>query len=139
MHELDLKRGLGAVTLPEALDRKYPAAAHEWMWQYVFPGSQVHRGMSADTPNRFPLHRSVIQRAVRAAARRAGIAKLVSPHTLRHSFATHMLEAGFDIRTVQELLGHKDIKTTMVYTHTAFHSGRTIQSPLDFGVSAAIA
>ena len=139
VHELDMKRGLGAVGLPEALDRKYPAAAHEWMWQYVFPGSRSHRGPSADVPNRYPLHRSVIQRAVRDAARRAGIAKLVSPHTLRHSFATHMLEAGFDIRTVQELLGHKDVKTTMVYTHTAFHSGRTIQSPLDFGVSAAIA
>jgi integron integrase len=136
-HETDLRRGLGAVTLLEALDRKYPSAAREWMWQYVFPGSRSHRGTSADAPNRYPLHRSVIQRAVRDAARRAEIAKLVSPHTLRHSFATHMLEAGFDIRTVQELLGHKDIKTTMVYTHTAFHSGRTIQSPLDFGVPPA--
>jgi integron integrase len=135
-HEIDLRRGLGAVALPEALDRKYPAAAREWAWQYVFPGSRLHRGIPADVPNHYPLHRSVIQRAVRDAARRAGIPKLVSPHALRHSFATHMLEAGYDIRTVQELLGHKDLKTTMIYTHTAFHSGRTIQSPLHFGSSA---
>jgi integron integrase len=133
LHEQDLRRGMGTVALPEALGRKYPSAAREWMWQYVFPGSQAHRGDSPVAPNRYPIHRSVIQRAIRFAAKRAGIAKHVSPHTLRHSFATHMLEAGFDIRTVQDLLGHKDIKTTMVYTHTAFRSGRTIQSPLDFG------
>jgi hypothetical protein len=106
------------------------------MWQYVFPGSRLHRGGSGDEPNRVPLHTSVMQRAIRGAARRAGMTKMVSPHTLRHSFATHMLEAGFDIRTVQELLGHKDVKTTIVYTHMAFHSGRTIQSPLDFGSPA---
>jgi len=133
LHEMDLRRGLVAVSVPEALGRKYPSAATEWMWQYVFPGSRLHRGGSPDSPNRYPLHVSVMQRAIRDAARRAGIPKMVSPHTLRHSFATHMLEAGFDIRTVQELLGHKDVKTTMVYTHTAFRSGRTIQSPLDFG------
>ena len=136
LHEMDLRRGLGAVSVPEALGRKYPSAATEWMWQYVFPGSRLHRGGSPDAPNRYPLHVSVMQRAIRDAGRRAGIPKMVSPHTLRHSFATHMLEAGFDIRTVQELLGHKDVKTTMVYTHTAFRSGRTIQSPLDFGSSA---
>jgi integron integrase len=137
LHEQDLRRGMGAVALPDALGRKYPSASHEWMWQYVFPGSRAHRGNSADAPSRYPLHRSVIQRAVRAAAKRARICRHVSPHTLRHSFATHMLEAGFDIRTVQELLGHKDVKTTMVYTHTAFRSGRTIQSPLDFARGTA--
>jgi integron integrase len=135
--EMDVRRGLGAVSVPEALSRKYPSAATEWMWQYIFPGSRQHRGGSGDDPNRYPLHASVMQRGIRDAARRARMTKMVSPHTPRHSSTTHMLEAGFDIRTVQELLGHKDVKTPMVPTHTAFHSGRTIQSPLDFGSPAA--
>jgi site-specific recombinase XerD len=127
------------VDLPEAIARKYPTADREWMWQYVFPSSTVIRSPRTGNLTRYPLHRSMIQRAVRKAARLAGVSKHVTPHAFRDSFATHMLEAGTDIRTVQELLGHKDLKTTMVCTHTAFRSGRPIQSPLDFGPPVALA
>jgi len=131
-HNQDLVDGFGRVHLPEALDRKYPSAAADWRWQYVFPaGSRGIDPRSGET-RRHHLHESVIQKAVKQAARNAGIAKRTSCHTMRHSFATHLLMAGYDIRTIQELLGHKDVKTTMIYTHVLNMSGgRGIVSPVD--------
>ena len=116
-HLMDLARGFGRVVLPFALDRKYPNAATEWGWQFVFPASRICTDAQWGPPSRFHLHESVVQRAVAQAARRAGVTKRVGPHTFRHSFATALLEDGYDIRTVQELLGHADASTTMVYTH----------------------
>ncbi len=130
-HETDLKSGLGQAPLPDALARKYPNASREWGWQWVFPASSHYVDRETGIRHRHHLHESVIQKAVHLAAYRAGLAKRATTHTFRHSFATHLLEDGYDIRTIQELLGHKDVQTTMVYTHVLNRGGRGVHSPLD--------
>ena len=137
LHQKDLDAGLGRVYLPHALAVKYPEADRSWAWQYVFPSPVRAMDPRPDARTGQPMERrhhvypESVQRGVREAARRAGIDKPVSPHVLRHSFATHLLQAGYDIRTVQELLGHADVSTTMIYTHVLNKGGRGVLSPLD--------
>ncbi|WP_428415450.1 integron integrase [Methylibium sp.] len=131
LHERELAAGRGAVWLPDALAVKFPRAARAWGWQWVFPSRSLSVDPRSGTERRHHLAEQGLQRAVSLAARRAGIDKPCSPHVLRHSFATHMLQAGYDIRTVQELLGHADVKTTMIYTHVLNRGGRGVLSPLD--------
>ncbi|RIK34214.1 MAG: integron integrase [Chloroflexi bacterium] len=131
LHDKDLAQGNGAVYLPYALARKYPNAAREWRWQYLFPAERLSVDPRSNTIRRHHMDEGGLQKAVRCAAQAANIDKHVTPHTLRHSFATHLLEAGYDIRTVQELLGHKDVKTTMIYTHVLSKGPLAVRSPLD--------
>jgi integron integrase len=131
LHEAELAEGRGEVQLPDALSVKYPNAMREWAWQFVFPSGRLSVDPRSDATRRHHLHEDSVQKAIRAAVVKAGIARRASCHSLRHSFATHLLERGQDIRTVQELLGHADVSTTMIYTHVLNRGGCGVLSPLD--------
>jgi integron integrase len=131
IHDEDLRLGFGSVVLPTAIDRKFPNADRDWVWQWVFPATSRYVDEARGTERRHHLHESAVQRAVHAAAMKAGMTKRVTCHTFRHSFATHLLERGQDIRTVQELLGHRQVATTMIYTHVLRLGAKGVRSPLD--------
>ena len=131
IHARDLKRGGGRTDIPNAIARKYPRASTEWRWQYVFPASRTYIDPSTRELRRHHVHVTMIQRAVTEAVRASGVAKRATCHSFRHSFATHLIEDGYDIRTVQELLGHADVRTTMIYTHVLNRGGRGVRSPID--------
>jgi integron integrase len=131
IHDQDVKIGYGEVFLPDALEKKYPGAAREWVWQWMFPAQKLSIDPRTGKVMRWHIHPAAIQRAVKEAVTKAGLPKMASCHTLRHSFATHLLEAGHNIRTIQELLGHKHVNTTMIYTHVIRKKPSDVRSPLD--------
>ena len=131
LHSQDLAAGLGEVWLPGALRIKWPTASREWAWQWVFPSAAISVDPESGVKRRHHVTNAAVQRAIKTAAVKAGVVKRVTPHVLRHSFATHLLEAGTDIRTLQELLGHKDVTTTQIYTHVMRQPGLGVRSPLD--------
>ena len=130
-HAADVRRGAGFVELPAAFGRKSPRAGREGPWQWVFPATRQYRHRPTGEVRRHHLHETVVQRAVGQAGREARLAKRVTPHVFRHTFATHLVEAGYDIRTIQELLGHRDVRTTMIYVHVLNRGGLGVRSPLD--------
>jgi len=131
IHDKDINDGWGRMVMPDALDRKYPNAPVEWRWQWVFPQENRWENQNTGEKGRHHMDESILQKAFKQAVSKSGLVKRATCHTLRHSFATHLLESGYDIRTVQELLGHSDVRTTMIYTHVLNRGGLGVKSPLD--------